>query len=269
MSEPRWPSVAWSEGLGDGPVLVLGNSLGTTASVWDAQLPALRAEFRVLRYELPGHGGSPSWPGPYSIGELGRGLLDFLDAQSLDRVAYCGISLGGMIGMWLAAHAPDRVAALGLICTSARMPPASAWLDRARQVRAAGLASVSEQVLSRWFTAEFAASAPSVISKFRAGLEASDPEGYAGCCEAIAAMDLLGDLPAVTAPTLVIAGAEDPAAPPAHGAAIAGRIEGARLVVIPAAAHLAAVSASGEVTAELISHLRAAKSSGPSWHAER
>jgi 3-oxoadipate enol-lactonase len=260
MSDQRpWPGPAAIsfDGPADAPVLVLGNSLGTSAAVWDRQVPEFRQRFRLLRYELPGHGGAPSWPGPYTIGELGAGVLTLLDSRGIGRAAYCGISLGGMIGMWLAAHAPDRITALGLVCTSARLPPAAAWHERAGQVRAAGLASIAAQVVSRWFTPAYAAAAPAVIDAFRAGLEQTEPEGYAGCCEAIAGMDLLADLPAITAPTLVLAGADDPATPPEHGAAIAARIGGARLQVIPDAAHLAAVSSAEAVTAALAGHLAA------------
>jgi 3-oxoadipate enol-lactonase len=250
-------------------VVVLGNSLGTTAAVWRQQAEELATEFRLLHYELPGHGGSSSWPGPYSIGELGAGLLALLDARGLDRIGYCGISLGGMIGMWLASHAPHRVAALGLVCTSAHLPPAEGWQERARLARQAGMNSVSAAVLSRWFTPAYAASSPEVISAFRAGLEQTGAEGYAGCCEAIAGMNLLGQLSSITAATLVIAGAEDPATPPVHAEAIAGRVRDARLAVIPAAAHLATVSAAGQVTPALAGHLRAATSSGRSWRAGR
>ena len=134
---------------GDAPVLVLGNSLGTTAEVWAHQVPALRESFRLLQYELPGHGRSAAWPGPYTIDELGTEVLRLLDARGIERAAYCGISLGGMIGMWLAANAPERIWALGLVCTSAYLPPAEGWRARARLVRTAGMASVSAQVLSQ------------------------------------------------------------------------------------------------------------------------
>lgn len=257
--------VARFDGPQEAPVLVLGNSLGTTAAVWQRQVPRFRTSFRLLSFELPGHGGAGDWPGPYSIAQLGGGVLAVLDEQGLDRVAYCGISLGGMLGMWLAANAPDRITALGLACTSAYLPPASGWHQRAAQVRAAGLASVSGQVVGRWFTDAYAAEEPSVVSSFRAELEQASPEGYAGCCEAIAAMDLRPSLPAITTPTLVIAGAEDPATPPAHGAVIADLVRGARLEVIPGAAHLAAVSAPRPVTSALLGHLhRAAGARGRS-----
>jgi 3-oxoadipate enol-lactonase len=238
------------------PVLVLGDSLGTSTAVWDRQVPELAADFRLLRFELPGHGGAAAWPGPYTIGQLGAGVLALLDDLGVNRFAYAGISLGGMIGMWLASHAPDRIAALALVCTSAHLPPAAGWRDRAAMVRAEGMSSVSAQVIGRWFTASFAEREPAVVRSVRVTLEQTDPEGYAGCCEAIAEMDQLDDLRAITARTLVIAGAQDPATPPEHGAAIAERVPGASLCVLPHAAHLAAVSSPHQVTGEVIGHLR-------------
>lgn len=246
------------QGPSDAPVLMLGNSLGTSSAVWDQQVDQFGGVFRLLRFELPGHGGSSAAPGPYSIDSLGAGALELLDSLGVDRVAYCGISLGGMIGIWLAAHAPGRIAALGLVCTSAYLPPASAWLARAGQVRAAGPASAADQVIGRWFTPEYAAAAPDVIDGFRAEFERTDPGGYAGCCEAIAGLDQRPSLAAITAPTLVIAGAADPATPPDHAGVIAAGIAGARLDIIDKAAHLAPVSEPRPVTSALLSHLSAA-----------
>jgi 3-oxoadipate enol-lactonase len=243
------------DGPDNAPVLVLGNSLGTSAAVWDSQVPRFRTRFRLLRYELPGHGGTAAAPGTYTIGGLAAGVLRLLDALAIERAAYCGISIGGMIGMQLAALAPDRISALGLVCTSAYLPPADSWAARAAQVRAAGMAPISAAVLGRWFTPAFAADAPEVIQRFAAEFERTDPVGYAGCCQAIAAMDLRTELPAITAPTLVLAGAEDPATPPEHGAVIAGLVAGARLEVIPGTAHLATVQAARRVTAALLEHL--------------
>ena len=243
------------EGPRGAPVLVLGNSLGTSGPVWERQVPALASRFRLLRYELPGHGGSASADGPYTISRLGAGVLKLLDQYEIEHAAYCGISLGGMVGMWLAACSPDRIDALGLVCTSAYLPPASSWLARAEQVRVAGMASILEQMLGRWFIPAFAAREPDVTGAFGADLERTDPAGYAACCEAIAAMDLRPVLGSVTAPTLVISAAEDPATPPAHGALIAKEIAGARLRVIRRTAHLATVGAPGEVTAALLDHL--------------
>jgi len=250
------------EGHAGAPVLVLGDSLGTSAAVWDRQVPALREQFRLLRYELPGHGGTAAAPGPYTIAGLGAGVLALLDSLGVERAAYCGISLGGMIGMWLAAHAPARVSALGLVCTSAYLPPAESWRARAQQVRAAGLAAISGAVVGRWFTPAFAAAVPQVVARFRDEFERTDPAGYAACCEAIAAMDLRDQLGRITAPTLVLAGADDPATPPDHAAVIAGFVPGAELQVIPDAAHLAPIEAADAVTAALSGHLRAAAGSG-------
>jgi 3-oxoadipate enol-lactonase len=255
------PLAASLDGPAGRPVLVLGNSLGTSRAVWDRQVPALAGRFRLLRYELPGHGclpgGPAAPPSPYSIADLGLSVLALLDRYGLRRVHYAGISIGGMIGMWLAAHAPERIAALGLCCTSPHLPPVSGWLARAEQVRTAGMASVTAQSLGRWFTGPYAAACPATVAACAATLEAVDPEGYAGCCAAIAAMDLCPVLGSIRAPTLVIAGSDDPATPPAHGALIASHIHGARLVVVRGAAHLANVQAAGPVTAALLGHLLA------------
>ena len=252
-------------GPASAPVLILGNSLGTSSEVWDRQVPALSENFTLVGYELPGHGGSAARPGPYTIAELGAGVLALLDSLGIERAGYCGISLGGMIGMWLAANAPSRIAALGLVCTAAYLPPRGDWRERAARVRTAGIAPISAAVISRWFTPAYAATAPDVVAGFRAGLERTDPGGYAGCCEAIADLDLRPDLPSITMPALVIAGADDPATPPEYGAAIASRIPGARLDVIPGAAHLAAVSAPDVVTTALVEHLLAAAASDTAW----
>lgn len=244
------------------PVLVLGNSLGTSRACWEPQVPALARHFRLLRYEHRGHGApgaqSPAPPGPYSIADLGGDVLALLDDHGVDRALYCGVSLGGMVGMWLAAHAQDRIAGLGLSCTSAYLAPATGYAQRAATVRAAGTGSIAAQVVTRWFTPAFLAASPQVAESFLAGLAGTADEGYAGCCEAIAGMDLRPALASIAAPALVIAGAEDPATPPWHGAAIASAIPGARLRVIRGAAHLANVSAAAEVTALLLAHLRAA-----------
>jgi 3-oxoadipate enol-lactonase len=257
------------EGQPGAPVVVLGNSVGTTRAVWQAPARVLGREFRLLRFEHRGHGTgpagtagsgarSPAPAGPYSIAELGRDVLALLDAEGIGRALYCGVSLGGMIGMWLAANAPDRIAGLGLVCTSASLPPASLWTERAARVRADGMSSIAGPVVARWFTPAFLAAEPGTVRAFQADFEGITPEGYAGCCEAIGAMDLRSALPSITAPTLVIAGAEDPATPPGHGARIAAAIPRSRLVVIRGASHLATASNPGPVTEALLTHLRAA-----------
>ena len=239
-------------------MLVLGGSLGTSRAVWDGIAAGLAGQYRLLRFELPGHGGAPSPPGPYTVGQLGAAVLALLERHGIERVAYCGISLGGMIGMWLAARAPARVDALGLVCTSAYLPPAEGWLSRAEQVMAHGMGSVREQSIGRWFTSALARREPGLIARFGDDLERIDPAGYAGCCGAIAEMDLRPALSAIAAPTLVIAGSEDPATPPSHGARIAAGIAGARLLVVRGAAHLATASHPAQVGAALSAHVRAA-----------
>jgi 3-oxoadipate enol-lactonase len=261
--------VASLDGPAGAPVLVLGNSVGTSRACWAPQVPVLRRHFRVLQYEHRGHGcaaggWSPAPPGPYSVAELGGDVLALLDAHGVDQALYCGVSLGGMVGLWLAAHAPQRIIGLGLSCTSAYLPPAAGWIDRAAQVRAAGTGSIAGAVVSRWFTPAFRAAQPDVPAAFAAGLAGTVDEGYAGCCEAIAAMDQRSSLREISAPTLVIAGADDPATPPWHGAVIASGIAGSRLRVVRGGAHLANVSAPGEVTALLLPHLLAAAADQPS-----
>ncbi len=245
------------EGPRDAPVLVLGNSLGSSRRLWEPQIPALGDHFRLLRYEHRGHGGSPAPPGPYTIADLGADVLRLLDDFGVEHASYCGLSLGGMVGMWLAANVPERIDVLGLCCTSASFADKDLWVQRAAAVRAGGLPPISAQIVSRWFTPAFAARFPSVPAAFIATLDGVDPEGYAGCCEAIAGMDLRGALEKITAPTLVISGSEDPSTPPWHGALIARGIAGSRLAVIRGAAHLANVSAPAEVTAALSGHLLA------------
>ena len=245
------------EGPRDAPPLVLGNSLGTTAELWQPQLAALRGRFRLIRYEHRGHAGSPAPAGPYTLADLGGDVLRLLGDLGVTRAAYAGISLGGMVGMWLAANAPERIGALAVGCTSAGFPDRAPWEQRAAAVRSGGLAPpLSGQIVSRWFTPAFAARQPEVPASFIATLERDvQPDGYAACCDAIAAMDLRPSLGRITAPTLVIAGSEDPATPPWHAAVIARGIAGSRLRVVRGASHLANVSHAAEVTALLTGHL--------------
>jgi 3-oxoadipate enol-lactonase len=237
------------------PVLVLGNSIGTTPSVWAPQAEVLGRHFRLLRFDYPGHGGSPAPAGPYSIADLAGGVLALLDARGIGVASYAGISLGGMVGMWLAAHAPGRISRLALCCTSACLD--LGWAERAALVRSRGMRPVADATPARWFTAAFRESDPETVASFMAQMREVQPEGYASCCDAIGAMDQRDSLRSVTAPTLVIAGAQDPATPPRHGAAIARRIAGSRLRVVRGASHLANVEQPAEVAALLLGHLLA------------
>lgn len=238
------------------PVVLLASSLGSTRAMWDPQVPALTgAGLRVLRFDTRGHGRSPVPPGPYTLDDLGADVLALLDRLELDRVHVVGLSLGGMIGMWLAATAPARVDRLVLCCTSALLGPAQAWAERAATVRAQGTGAVADAVAARWFTAGFAARRPDVVTAARNMIAATPAEGYAGCCAAVERMDLTGRLGSITAPTLVIAAADDPATPPAHGAAIADGIPGARLRIVDDAAHLATVEQPETMSRLILDHL--------------
>src|ERR687889_864543 len=207
------------EGPEDAPVLVLSNSLGSMLEMWDDQAPVLRERFRLLRYDQRGHGDSPVPSGPYRIEDLGRDALALLDRLQIESASFCGLSLGGMVGMWLASEAAERVERLVLCCTSARFDP-NAYESRARTVRQHGVAKVADAVLERWFTPALRESRPEVVEWAEQMLRDTPPEGYAGCCEAIAGADLPGRLGGIRAPTAIIAGAEDPAVPPDRSEAI-------------------------------------------------
>jgi 3-oxoadipate enol-lactonase len=234
------------------PVVVLGNSLGTDMGMWDAQVPALAAHFRVVRYDTRGHGGSPVVPGDCTLAELAADLVGLLDALEVERASFAGVSLGGMTAMELAATAPDRVDRLVLCCTSARLGPPETWRERAATVRAGGMAAIAEETLGRWFTPE---ADPAIVARFDAMLRAIPAEGYAACCAAVRDMDLRARLASITAPTLVIAAAGDPATPPAHAEVIAAGIPGARRLLLEHGAHLSNVERDREVTAAMLEHL--------------
>lgn len=244
------------------PTLLLAPSLGTTLELWDPLLPALARAHRVIRIDARGHGRSPVPPGPYDIADLGADALALLDRLEIARAAFCGISLGAMTGLWLAAEAPERIERLVACCTSAHLPPPSAWEQRAGSVRAAGsTAPIADAVLARWLTPAFAASdagAP-VLARLRAMLLASPADGYAACCEAVARLDLRAQLPAIAAPTLVVTGAQDEATPPVHGEAIAAAIPGARLARLDPAAHLACAERPEALAALILDHLAPAE----------
>lgn len=243
-------------GTDDAPVLLLGGSLGTTLEMWDGQLP-LAERLRLVRFDHRGHGGSPAPPGPYELADLGRDVLALMDALGIDRASYCGVSIGGMVGMWLGANAPDRVRQLVLICTAAHLPPASAWRERAAAVLEAGSPEVvADSVVERWLTPDYAAEHEAVQARLRAMLVGSDAAGYAACCGAIERMDLRDQLPSIDAPTLVISGSDDPATPIEHQRLIAAAIPGARHEVVGPAAHLAAVQQPEAVNRLILEHLR-------------
>jgi len=243
------------DGPDDAPVLVLSGSLGSTLEMWEPQVPALARHFRVVRYDLRGHGRSPVPPGPYDIAELGSDLIALLDRLGVARAHLAGLSLGGMLSMWTAAHHPERVDRLVVLCTSALLGPPEMWVERAAIVAARGTSAVADGVLSRWFTPALHERNPALIARMRAMLVATPAAGYAACCGAIERMDLRADLAAIRAPALAIAGAEDPSTPPAHLSRIARAIAGCRLAVVDGAAHLANLEQPERTTALILEHL--------------
>jgi 3-oxoadipate enol-lactonase len=243
----------------DAPVVLLGPSLGTTLEMWNPVVATLVGDHCIVRFDHRGHGRSPAPAGPYEIADLGGDVLALLDRLELERVAYVGVSLGGMVGIWLAAHAPTRIERLVCICSSAHLPPAQAWAERAATVRAAGsVAVVADAVLARWFTPDYAQTHVEVIEWVGAMLRSSAPEGYAACCGAIERLDLRGELERISAPTLVVGVADDSATPPEHSRAIATGVPGARLEVLAHGAHLAAIECADQVAALIDGHLQAA-----------
>jgi 3-oxoadipate enol-lactonase len=230
------------------PVLLLGPSLGTTVDLWRHQVPALAERFRVIRYDLRGHGGSAAPAGPYTLDDLGSDVLALMDRLGVARAHVAGVSLGGMVSMWLAAHAPLRVDRLVTVCSSAKMEPESMWRDRAAVVRANGLPSIADALIDRWFPPDVVAGRPDLVALANSMIARVPDEGYAGCCEALADLDLAPDLPRVGAPTLAIAGGDDLATPPMHSERIAALVLDSRLALVPGAAHLAVLSHPALVT---------------------
>jgi 3-oxoadipate enol-lactonase len=228
------------QGSSGAPTLVLGTSLGTTTAMWDPQVQALEARYRLVTVDHRGHGGSEVVPGAATIADLAGDVLALLDRLGIQRCSWAGLSLGGMVGMWLAAHHPKRIERLALLSTAAYLPPAQAWRERAATVRTAGTGAVADTVVARWFTARFREREPAVVDTHRAMLLSTPVEGYAACCEA---------------PTLVVAGADDPATPPPFATEIAAGIPGARVEVVSDAAHLVNVEQVDLVTKLLVEHL--------------
>ncbi len=225
------------------PVLALPSSLGTNTELWDQNVGYWSDTFRVVCYNQRGH---------TSITELGRDLLELLDELEADRVSLCGLSLGGATAMWVAANAPDRVDRVVLACTSARFGEPEPWLERATLVRDQGLDPIADSIVARWFTP---AAQPEVVARFREVLVETPPEAYAACCEALAAWDFRDRLAEIQAPTLVIAGAEDPVTPRDHAELLANTVGDATLVVLPDAAHLANVEQAEAFSKLVTDHL--------------
>ncbi|NJQ00115.1 alpha/beta fold hydrolase [Streptomyces zingiberis] len=255
------------------PPLILGPSLGTSTAVWEPQLADLAREHRVLRWDLPGHGGTPAdilpsvcEPGATTVADLARLVLDLADHHGWPRFGYAGISLGGAVGAHLAVHHPERVGALALVCSSARFGEPAAWRERAALVRERGTAAVLAATPGRWFADPDAAAASGPGGAVLADLAAADRHAYAACCDALAGYDLRAALGGISAPTLVVAGRDDPATPPPHARELADAIPGADLLELGRAAHLAGLDRPADTGRALAAHFAAP--AGRSRHGE-
>ncbi|MGH6922805.1 MAG: 3-oxoadipate enol-lactonase [Propylenella sp.] len=229
------------EGREEGPPLVFSNSLGTNLHMWDGQAEAATGlGFRVIRYDQRGHGRSDAPSGEYTLQRLGEDVLELLDALKIERTAFCGLSMGGMTGIWLALNHPRRFARMAQCNTAVWMPPRDLWETRIRSVGEGGMESVVDGVVERWFTPGFREENPGEVSRVRAMILTTNPAGYAGCCAAIRDMDMRDFLGTIEAPTLVVIGAHDPATPPERGQYIVERIPGAQKATLDTA-HLSNV----------------------------
>lgn len=243
------------EGDAQKPVLMFCNSLGTTLHMWDGQMDDAKRHFRVLRYDRRGHGQSGVPAGPYNMEMLGRDALAVMDAAEVETINWCGLSMGGMVGMWLGANAPQRVNRLILSNTSAYFADKEIWNGRIKTVRDKGLASIVGGTMERWFTAGFREREPKTIEWLSQMFLTTKPEGYIGCGEAVRDMDHREILKSIKAPTLVIAGRHDPATTVEHGEFIRSRIPGAAMTVLEAA-HIANVEQPQAYTDTVLGFLR-------------
>jgi 3-oxoadipate enol-lactonase len=244
------------EGRDGGPTLMLSNSLGCSLQMWEPQMKALGQVFRVIRYDRRGHGKSSAPPGPYSMERFGRDVLAILDDLNIEKVHWCGLSMGGMVGQWLGANAPERIERLVLTNTCSYFPDKTAWNDRLKLVREKGVAAFAPANMERWFTKGFRERSPDKVAWMQEMFAATALEGYLACGAAVRDMDHRELLPKIKAPTLVIAAKHDPATPPEANEYIKNRIPGARYAVLDAA-HISNVEQAEAYTNAVLEFLRA------------
>jgi 3-oxoadipate enol-lactonase len=220
------------------PVVMFANSLGTSLASWDQQVATLAQRYRILRYDMRGHGLTEAPPAPYTMDQLADDALALLAALQLERAHFCGLSIGGMVAQRVAAKAPQRIASVVLCDTASAIGPPKVWDDRVAAVRAGGMAAIVDAVLARWFTAAFRAGSAPALKGFATMLARTPVEGYAGCCLAIRDADLRGDAAQLRCPTLVVVGEEDVVTPPSAAQELAAAIKGAHITLIEGAAHI-------------------------------
>lgn len=243
------------DGSDSAPVLMLSNSLGTNLHMWDDQVPEWSKHFRVVRYDRRGHGLSGVPQGPYSMERFGRDVIAVLDALDIEKTNWCGLSMGGMVGQWLGANAPDRVGKLILSNTHFNYADKTPWNDRIKFVQEKGLAQLVDPNMDRWFTKGFRERSPQTIARMKEIFLSTDVAGYVACCQAIRDMDFTASNPTITAPTLVIVGSQDPATPPSAGEAIAAQIKDAKVAALDAA-HIANMEQPKQYTDTVLKFLR-------------
>lgn len=228
------------EGPANAPVVMLSHSLATNLSMWDPQISALASRYRVLRYDTRGHGGTDAPEGPYSLEMLAEDVRALLQALGIARTHFIGLSMGGFIGQIIALKYPQMLHGLVLCDTSSRVPPEArpTWEERIKVARTQGMEPHVESTIGRWFTAPFQEKRADVVDRVRPMIRATSPRGYIGCCQAIAVLDLTDRLHAISAPTLIIVGEDDPGTPVAASRTIHERIKGSELVILKSASHL-------------------------------
>jgi 3-oxoadipate enol-lactonase len=242
------------EGRDGGPTLMLSNSLGCTLQMWEPQMKALTQMFRVIRYDRRGHGKSSVPPGPYSMERFGRDVLAILDDLNIEKVHWCGLSMGGMVGQWLGANAPQRFGKIILANTTSYFPDPTGWHTRIKAIKEGGMASLADTVIGVWLTADFREREPQITANLKAMLLASPPQGYIACCEVLSTLDQRALLPEIKSPTLVIAGRHDMSTPVAAGEYIRSQIPGASLTLLDAA-HISNIEQSHAFTDAVIGFL--------------
>jgi 3-oxoadipate enol-lactonase len=243
------------QGQANAPALVLSNSLGSNFGMWYPQFPELTKTYHVLRYDTRGHGQSEKTPGPYTFEQLGRDVIALADSLNIDYFSFCGLSMGGLTGLWIALHEPTRLYKLVLCSTGAKIGTADAWNTRIEAVRKNGTKSIAAATMERWFTASFREREPQTVERIQKALASTNNEGYIACCEALRDTDLRNQVASISLPTLVISATHDPAAPPTDGKFLAKEIKGARYAELDAA-HLSNIEQPEKFTQEVSQFLQ-------------
>ncbi len=254
MAVPHLEAVVSGLPLAGGPTptLILGSALGSTMGIWDAALPDLERDFHVIRFDLPGHGITPTAESGFTMDELADAVADLATRHGVERFAFAGVSIGGAIALVLARRHPHRLTGIGVVCSAATFGGVnSGFLERAASVRAEGMGFVTPAIPGRWFAPSFIDAHPGEVERIVAMVASADPHGYAQCCEALATYDESANMSSVAVPTIVISGELDPGCPPEVGEIVANGVPAGSLVVVPDTSHLAVAESPAAVAAAL------------------